>query len=190
MNDLAALVDQVREHYLIALLSSFAEYKTSRHPSSLEVLLELRRDEPLPFRLYRVDMASNVNGESHLQEVNPSTHLGFEPFSAEGGGGLVVEAHPMNWNDVEVFANALPNASAIEEWVLKWLDVEDKRATDEDGLQGVIHSVTKQDSEVGSFRVVVDWGSAPLAALEELLQVLRSGGATMVRLSTPLLSDS
>ena len=190
MNDLLALAEQVRGHYLRALLSSFAEYKASRQPSSLEVLLELHREEALPFRLYRVDMASNVNGETHLQEVNPSTHLRFEAFSVEVQGALAVEVHPMNWNGVEVYANTLPDVPAIEAWALKWLDAGDTHPQDEEGLQGVIHSVTPQDSEAGSFRIAVDWGSAPLAALEELLHVLCTGGATIVKLSTPELSEA
>ena len=190
MNDLAALAEEVRQHYLRALLKTFADYKTSHHPSSLEVMLELQRDEPLPFRLYRVDMASNVNGETHLQEVNPSTHLSFETFSVPVSTALSVEVRPMNWNGVEVCANVHVDAKAIEEWALKWLDVEDNRAQDEDGLQGVIHSVTRQDSQVGSTRIAVDWGSAPLEAMEELLQVLSTSGATKVMLSTPELSDA
>jgi hypothetical protein len=190
MNDLLALAEQVRRHYLRALLSTFAEYKTSRQPSSLEVLLELKREEPLPFRLYRVDMASNVNGETHLQEVNPSTHLRFEPFFVEVHDTLALEVQPMNWNGVEVYANTQADGQAIESWALKWLDVEDRHAQDEDGLQGVIHSVTLQESEAGSFRIAVDWGSAPLAALEELFQVLNASGATMVKLSTPELSEA
>ena len=190
MNDLLALAEQVRRHYLQALLSSFAEYKTSRQPSSLEVLLELQREEPLPFRLYRVDMASNVNGETHLQEVNPSTHLRFQPFSVEVHGALAVEVHPMNWNGVEVYANTQADAPAIEAWAMKWLDVEDKHAQDEDGLQGVIHSVTLEDSEAGSSRIAVDWGSAPVTALEELFRVLGTSGATRVKLSTPELSEA
>jgi hypothetical protein len=190
MNDLLALAEQVRRHYLRALLSSFAEYKTARQPSSLEVLLELQREEPRPFRLYRVDMASNVNGQTHLQEVNPGTHLRFEPFSVEVHDALAIEVHPMNWNGVEVYANTQADVPAIETWALKWLDVDDKHAQDEDGLQGVIHSVTLQESETGTSRIAVDWGSAPIAALEELFQVLDTSGATRVKLSTPGLSEA
>lgn len=190
MHDLVAVATQIRQHYLRALLDTFAGYGASRQPSSLEVMLELQREEPLPFRLYRVDMASNVNGENHLQEVNPSTHLRFEPFTVEVNDDLAVEVRPMNWNGVEVFANAELNTSAFEDWALKWLDFDDRQPQDEDGLQGVIHSVTMQESEVGTSRVAVDWGSAPLAALEELLQVVSKCGATKVRLSTPELSEA
>lgn len=190
MDDLLAVTEQVRQHYLRALLSSFAEYKSLRQPSSLEVLLEVQREEPRAFRLYRVDMASNVNGETHLQEVNPGTHLRFEPFSVEMNNAIVVEVHPMNWNGVEVHANIQVKSAAIETWALKWLDLEDLHAQDENGLQGVIHSVTMQDTEPGSSRIAVDWGSAPLTALEELIQVLSGSGATNVRLSTPELGDA
>jgi hypothetical protein len=190
MNNIAALIEEVRQHYLRTLLSSFAEYKTLRHPSSLEVLLELQREEPLPFRLYRVDMASNVGGETHLQEVNPSTHLRFEPFSVEVNDALTVEIHPMSWNGAEIFANAQLNSQAVNEWALKWLDVEDKHAQDQDGLLGVIHSVTMQNLEIGAFRLAVDWGSAPFAAMEELFELLTTCGATRVTLSTPELREA
>jgi hypothetical protein len=185
MNDLLAVAEQVRKHYLNALLASFKEYKKSRQPSSLEVMFELQRETPLPFRLYRADMASNTNGEPGVQEVNTITHLSFEPFSVEFNFGLSVEVHPMHWNDVEVHANAQIEAAAFEEWALKWLDLEDEHATDMEGLQGVIHAITIQESEVGSSRVALDWGSAPMAAMEELLQLLHAKGATTARLSTP-----
>ena len=190
MNDLLAVAEQVRQHYLRVLLSTFTEYKASRQPSSLEVMLEIQRDGSLPFRLYRLDMASNVNGETHLQEVNPGTHLRFQPFSSEVNSALTVEVHPMNWNGVEVIADTKPETQAVEAWALRWLDVKDEHAQDEDGLQGVIHSVTMQDTEDGTFHMAVDWGSAPLAALEELLQLLSDSGATKARLSTPELSEA
>jgi len=187
MNNILAVAEQVRQHYLIGLIASFQEYEISHKPSSLEVMFELQRAVALPFRLFRADMASNVNGEANIQEVNLNSHLSFETFVEESVFGLTVEVQPMHWNDVEVYANAQIESTAFEEWALKWLDLEDKHATSADGLQSVIHSITFHEQEIGCSRVTVDWGSAPLEAIEELLQLLSAKGATIARLSTPSL---
>lgn len=100
MNDLFALAEQVRTHYLKALLGSLAEFKAKHSPSAPEVMFELQREGALPNRLYRADMAANVDGEAKLQDVNTSTHLSFEPFDLDLGGGLSATVQPFVWNDV------------------------------------------------------------------------------------------
>ena len=77
MNDLFALAERVRAHYLKALLGSLAEFKAGHSPSAPEVMFELQRESALPYRLYRADMAANVEGKAKLQDVNTSTPSQF-----------------------------------------------------------------------------------------------------------------
>jgi hypothetical protein len=180
MNDLLTLTALVREHYIKALLASFAEFKAAYSPSALEVMFELQRQESLPYRLFRADMAATVSGEAKLQEVNPSTHLNFESFKLGIGVGLVAAIHPVVWNDVGIKTNVrLPGAS-IEAWAMQWLDMDDHHAQDENGLQGVIHSISRDDTGDEGTELIVDFGSAPAEALNDLIDVLRTCGVSYI----------
>jgi hypothetical protein len=180
MNDLLTLAAKVRDHYIKALLASFAEFKAAYSPSALEVMFELQRQDSLPYRLYRADMAAKVNGEAKLQEVNPSTHLSFEPFKLDTGGGLVAAVHPVVWNDVGIKTNAMLPDASIEAWAMQWLDMDDHHAQDENGLQGVIHSVSRDDTGGEGTELTVDFGSAPVGALKDLIEVLRTCGVSCI----------
>jgi hypothetical protein len=180
MNELLMLAAQVREHYIKALLASFVEFKAAYSPSSLEVMFELQRQESLPYRLYRADMAANVSGEAKLQEVNASTHLSFKPFKLDTGGSLVATLHPVVWNDVGIKTNVrLPDA-LIEDWAMQWLDMDDHHAQDENGLQGVIHSISRDDTGDEGTELTVDFGSAPVGALNDLIEILRTCGVLYI----------
>ena len=180
MNDILALASAVRERYVEAMLTSLAEFAKTHSPSSPEVLFELQREEPLPFRLYRADMASNATSSPEIQDVNPTTHLSFEPFGVEVSEGLTVAVHPFIWNDVAVHANTALPAEPVEAWAMHWLDLEDQLPKDEDGLQGVIHSVSRENSVDGSTELIVDFGSSPVDALRELIELAFTAGATHV----------
>jgi hypothetical protein len=180
MNDLLTLAAQVREHYIKALLASFAEFKIAYSPSALEVMFELQRQKSLPYRLYRADMAANVNGEAKLQEVNPSTHLSFEPLKLDTGSGLVAAVHPVVWNDVGIKTDVRFPDSEIEAWAMQWLDMDDHHDQDENELQGVIHSISRDDTGDEGTELTIDFGSAPVEALNDLISVLRKSGVSYI----------
>ena len=178
MNDLLALAAAVRERYLEALLASLADFADLHQPSAAEVMFELQRDEPLPFRLYRADTAAGVDGTTQVQEVNPSTHLGFEPFGIEFVEGVTAAVSPFVWNDVAVLANITLPAEPVEAWALHWLDLDEQFTEDEHGLKGVVHSIVREDAADGSTLLCIDFGSAPVAALQELVTLAFSAGAS------------
>jgi hypothetical protein len=188
MDELLGLAAEIRQHYLRAFLASLAIYKASHSPSAPEVMFEHQRDAALPFKLYRADMASNVNGVPHLQDVNPSTHLGFEPFEARLHDVLACKVSPIVWNNVELDVNVQVPDAELEAWAMKWLDLDDRFVRDEDGLQGVIHSVTKSDSEGRRTEIAIDFGSAPVVALEELLLLAAKAGATQASIHSSNLA--
>lgn len=187
MNDLLALALAVRERYLEALLESLAAF-TDQHPASApEVMFQLQRDEPLPYRLHRADMAAHNAGSPTIQEVIPSTHLSFEPFGLEFTEGVTAAVSPFVWNDVGVQINTTMPAQPVEDWAMRWLDLEDQFPKDEHGLQGVIHSVSREDAADGSTLLTVDFGSAPIDALKELIELAFSAGASHVSIYSQTL---
>ncbi|MEP7294974.1 MAG: hypothetical protein ABI702_02215 [Burkholderiales bacterium] len=190
MDQVLALASQVRAHYLRALLASYVDFEAAHAQSATEVMFELQRDEPLPFRLHRADMAAGVDGKADVQEVNPSTHLSFEPFEVEVSEGITVAMHPIVWNDVGLRSNTRLPLEETEAWALRWLDLEDRHPEDEQGLQGVIHSVSREDAPDGSTLLEVDFGSSPVQALSELLELAFASGASHVSIHSSTLDEA
>jgi len=187
VESITTLAEKIREHYLDCYVTSLKEFQSMHSPSAPEVLFELQRECAYPFRLYRADMASNAGGKSKMQEVNPASHLSFEPFTVTVSPNLEVKLHPIAWNGVDFRINASPSWTSLEAWALRWLDVEDKHEQDANGLQGVIHSVTAPKAGGGQSEFSVDFGSAPILAMQELLNVLSDLGATVVEVKSSCL---
>ena len=102
-------------------------------------------------------MAANVGGEAKLQDVNTSTHLSFEPFDLDAGGGLSVTVRPFVWNDIGVTANTNLPVGPLESWSMRWLDLEDGHPHDENGLQGVIHSISRDHAAADGTVLAVEF---------------------------------
>lgn len=187
MNDLLALASAVRERYLEALLQSLATFMDEHSSSASEVMFERQLDEPLPYRLYRADMASDDDGSPQAAEVNPSTHLSFEPFGVDFMEDVTASVRPFLWSDVGLRTNICLPAEPVEEWAMRWLDVEDQLPKDEHGLQGVIHAIAREDADDGSTLLTIDFGSAPVEALQELIELALSAGVTHLSIHSETL---
>ncbi|MCV2357334.1 hypothetical protein LNV09_24605 [Paucibacter sp. B2R-40] len=187
MNDLLALATAVRERYLEALRGSLTAFTGEHQPSAPEVMFELQRDAARPYRLYRADMAANKDGAPIIQEVNPSTHLSFEPFGVEITEGVTAAVSPFVWNDIGIQINTTMPAEPVEDWAMKWLDLEDQSPKDEHGLQGVIHSIVREDPVDGSTLLTIDFGSAPVGALREFIELVFNAGASHVSIYSETL---
>ena len=61
------------------------------------------------------------------------------------------------------------------------MDLEDENPIDEDGLQNVIHSVMVPEEINGFWETAVDFGSAPIDAVNELFVALSKQGIKKVK---------
>lgn len=186
------VLKQVRAHYLAQYRVVLDEYLQQHRPGSAEVLFELPRPErAYAFRLYRADMASSVDGTPELADVDPDTYVKFDPFSDRGQSGLELSVRPVAWNGLEFHCEGdLYEPAAIEQWCIRWLDIEETGLKDDDGLLGAIHSVTppkKSDERFSTFSV--DFGSAPIRAAAELFTLLRQMGIARIELSSSCLGE-
>lgn len=174
------ILGEVREHYLDGLHQAAAAFKQEYSPAAVEVLLELGRSCAYAYRLYRADMAANVDGKAQMREWNPSDYLNFPPKSFTPHQGLSLALSPLAWNGVDISIDVAASCDGLEQWALRWLDVNDAHAQDERGFQSVIHSVTEPEVADGWTTFSVDFGSAPLVAVEDLLKLLVDMGARAV----------
>lgn len=166
---------------------SLATYMDEHSSSAAEVMFERQVDEALPYRLYRADMASNDDGTPQITDVNPSTHLSFEPFGIEFMQDVTASVRPFVWNDLGIRSNTTLPAEPVEEWAMRWLDMEDQLSKDEHGLQGVIHAIVREDADDGSTLLTIDLGSAPVDALQELIELALSAGVTHLSIHSETL---
>ncbi len=182
--DFFAILDAGRTHYLSHYRRAIYEYRERFTPSSPEVLLDLPSStSPLPYRLYRIDLASGAQSPPDLADLNTDPHADLASTSHEPVPGLQVILRTFVWNGLEFWASPAPkDEGALSHWVERWLDVNDDRPVDSDGLSGVIHSATQPELTEQGWSFSVDFGSAPMAALRELLVLLSDAGVTRLTL--------
>lgn len=189
MQQLLAIVDQVREHYVSAYLELLRAFRAAHSPAGPEVLLEIPRETSYPFRLYRVDMASNSDAGLKIEEVNLSAHLAFQEVVAYSVNDARISLQPIAWNAVEFQVRSEFDRAALDAWALQWLDVDDEREQDLNGLQGVIHSISKPEVRGEVFEFSVDFGSAPVEAFGSLIALLSSTGAREIEIKSSVISQ-
>jgi hypothetical protein len=167
-------------------LPALAEYRTKYQTSAPEVLLQLSDDGgPAPFRLYRMDLVSGAVNTPNLTEVNLESVPDFPVEHIELPPGVTVHIEPFHWNGAEfTVRRPLLDATPIADWCNRWIDVSESNPQDEHGLLGAIHSVTAPELRGDATFFSVDFGSAPVAAAEGLLDLLGNLGATDVHISS------
>jgi hypothetical protein len=95
--------------------------------------------------------------------------------------GFVVQVYPFTWNAVHIlFDKPLNNIEPVEEWITRWLDVEDKNPKDKLGLSSAFHSFTHVDQSDKWSQLTGDLGRAPVEALLEFIRLLGSEGASKI----------
>jgi len=176
--DFYAILDAGRSYYLECYRSSIAEYRARFDPSAAEVWIEASGSKvPRPYSYYRLDLASGAVSRPDLTDVNVDPNAIVAPARWQPLPGIRVTLSTFVWNGIEVRSRTAPEDSlCITPWFEKWFDVAESRTRDEDGLAGIIHSVTYPELTDTGWTFSVDFGSAALDAVRELLVVLRAAG--------------
>jgi hypothetical protein len=172
--NLHELIDLHRAHYLDHFVSCIAADRADW----TEVLLTM--DRPAPdelYKLYRADALREINTDEGLQIVEiqhrePLPHAPWRKMKGES----ILEVRPFHWNRciVEVLADRIDRAALIA-WGTHWIDLEDLKQPDAERLKGVIHFLSPPSYPGGKLTFLVDFGTAPVKAVTELVQVLTIG---------------
>jgi hypothetical protein len=185
--DVIDLVAQVRDHFLNQF-GAFVERQQELCPfGSPEVKLQLSETSGVYQRLYCVDFIKpaeeddeddEAESEGGVVEFQPEFFLEFEPTSG-GFGAMAVTIEELRWHDV-VFYHDLPKLpdELIAQWFEAWFDPEDERYDPESRFAGIIHTLLLDYGEVS-----VDFGTAPVEAFWDMLELLEASGAKNVRIA-------
>ncbi|MGE0229578.1 MAG: hypothetical protein AB7U23_13830 [Dehalococcoidia bacterium] len=139
---------------------------------------------PEPFCLVRVDILLGSERDFRLEECRDRTRHA-EPLAFSGPHGLHIEQESFSWEALRL--RFTPQRFRVEQlgpWLDRWLDPGEVRPVDSHGLAGVVHGIAWEQSDPGGLQLDIDFGSAPVAALDELLGHIASAGVRKVTVSS------
>ena len=179
--DIKEIISRQRELYINDLLYFYKE-KTN---GVKEVMIELKNEEPIrEFKLYRLDYFEKIEEKFIPTELNSNKYLDFVPIEYNYGV-LEIELNPFYWHGCEFILKSEPTDNNwLIEWTKKWIDKEEKKQEDSNGLSGVIHNVTKLHAEKGNYSFSVDFGSADTEAFFDLIDEIYNQGIKEIRIGS------
>ncbi len=170
-------------------VSFFAGAKTALQKENpkiqSEVLITLKNEEaPYPYRYMRPDaMSRNDEGKMAFSMLHQGADPDFET-SRYDCGTFRLDIHPFAWSDVQlIFDKPLTDLRALEDWITRWLDVNDSGAHEHSGLSGAVHCFCPVEQQGPLWILMGDMGTAPAEALIELLSLLGKQGTSHVVLA-------
>ena len=190
--DVTARFSAAREFWMSRYIDALRDYRLKYQPGGPEVLLQLSDNGVArPFRLYRIDLASGSVNPPNLTDVNPVNSPEFETERITLPSGLAVTLEPFHWNGVEFLVQGMAHDfSRVADWCLQWIDESESNQHDVHGLLGAIHSVTAPEVRDDGVFFSVDFGSAPIEAVNSLIDLLSLMGANAVRISSTWASKT
>jgi len=186
--DTTELFTQIRQLNVQALAKAIALHPDSHvEPTFYTDDDEIAVDGPfdLPCRMDLIPIVDDEAGDSLM--VTPPTALSFDALTVPLAGGVDFEIAPFGW-DQAALTVALPDDTSLApliQWFWHWFDEADDNDPGPDGLFGVAHYLSDPEHADGTLRFEVDFGSAPIDALDDLVSVLIEMGATRIAIGMP-----
>jgi len=178
-------LDAERENYLSVYLRGIAAARDKHDAAVPEVRIETTKEKlRKPYRYYILDIFCRRGDQSGPIEVNLAAAAAFRPVN-EKWQGLDVTLHPFVWNGLEFRLDGdLADEAGLLAWMDKWMDIPERKPKDENRLSQIVHNVTQPERTESGWSFSVDFGSAPLDAFVELIDVVRASGTKRLELGS------
>jgi len=168
----------IRAHYLKQLSDAVRETPGQVEPrfQIADGALDLQGALALPGR------ADILPADGEPLSVDANSRLTFDPLEVKYLS-CVIRFEPFTWDWATVIVHGVSVADLspiVKEWFYRWFDPEDRNVRDPDGLLGVVHFASDPIEREGGVETTVDLGSAPTAALQELVKTIAERGATRI----------
>jgi hypothetical protein len=75
------------------------------------------------------------------------------------------------------------NGEHEQEWFDRWFDIDDTKPSGADGLSEVMHGISGFEGANRTCRLLIDFGSAPVSVVADLLRASGRDGADAVSFS-------
>ena len=167
------LVVRVRDHYLEQFWELADQQSKRCNVGTAELKIGLNGQSELYKNAYCADYATR-DGEIEVFDFSVERFLLFDPVTFDVGDASLFVDH-LRWDDVAI-EHDLPDvpADAIDRWFEHWFDPEDAAMRQTE----IIHSLLLEPG-----RISIDMGTAPPAALYEIIGLLERAGARSLRLT-------
>jgi hypothetical protein len=182
-NDFLRHAQETRDRYVAYYRSVLAQH-VGGPPFAAEVLIKPNGSANRePFCLVRVDVLLGSAPDFRIKQCR-DTLRDSEPVAFVGPHGLHIEQESFSWEALRLrFTSQRFRVEQLEPWLNLWLDPGEVKAADSQGLAGVVHGIAWEQSDSGDWELKIDFGSAPVAALEDLLGHLSSAGVREITVS-------
>ena len=179
------ILDAERQNYHAVFVRAICEARAQHDEAVAEVKVETTKKKlRKPYRYYALDIFCRRGDKSGPREVNLAAASTF-PRITENWQDLEVTLHPFVWNGLEFRLDGdLADEAALLAWMDKWMDIPERRPKDENRLSQIVHNVTQPERTQSGWSFSVDFGSAPLDAFVELIDVVRASGARKLQLGS------
>lgn len=176
--DFEELIELARDSY-VGQFAHFADVQAKAHPGGVaEVKLEVSVEAGLYRSLYCADY---MTGPAHddapqIVELSPDEEVAFDPIVVTLNE-LEMTVEALDWHEMNLSLTGAPETlQGLEAWFETWFDPEDRNIDLDSRFSGHIHSLL-----VDNDHLHVDFGTAPVQALIDLLLLIEMNGCTAVR---------
>jgi hypothetical protein len=180
-------VIQQRNEYQLLLRNRVRALRSSQSRFASELLIEPNNHQSSrPFSLIRVDAIYGPIEAPTMERIVSERAVPTELQRYTLDCGICVSGGPISWES-SCFAFQSPDfhLNLLSSWLNEWIDLEEVKEQDGDGLSGVVHSCTGIEGDSFHWQLLTDFGSAPMAAFDELLALLARNGVRDCTLSVP-----
>lgn len=184
--DFLALLEAAQAAQATAMTEALATLRAERGGAIAEQIRPVVPGIGLAHELDTADFTvpGTAGGLEDIELFGPGQR--FAPPLAVDWHGLALTVEALHWDDIELRCEAGTAPDAADAWFVQWFAPDTPRRGTEAAFAGVIHSAAfghDPTSPVG-WITNVDLGSAPVAAMTDLLDLLAAGGAETCWLDT------
>ena len=180
-------ITREREQYQSFLRDRVRTLGSSQPRLAAEVMI-LPNNQPLPkpFGLIRVDIIYGPSEAPRIERVVSAGAVSIRGERHTLDCGINISAGPVSWESIcFAFHSQSFQIDLLSDWLNEWIDIEEVKEHDADGLSGVVHSCTGVATDSFYWQLLTDFGSAPIAAFHELVALLARNGVRDCSLSVP-----
>lgn len=187
LNILVALAMPLREEAVGELLEAVAAAIDSGADAASEPEARSATGKVMrlgPLRLpRRGDLSITEAGVTGMVQTQCAMPKAEPPVVVLAPDGFPVEVAPFRWDQlhmVALFDEGIPDWAPLRRWFLEWFQ---SRISDvAPDLLGAVHRIDGPRAVRGGWRFTIDLGSAPVAALPDLVMAMAATGATGLQL--------
>ena len=131
----------------------------------------------------RHDLRVTRGGRTVTRRIESPQPMPFEPLCMVAEGGFTTVISPFRWESAELLIETRqtrPDWRPLRLWFLDWF--QSRFGDLAPDLDSAVHALSGPRPVAEGFRLTLDLGSAPLAALPELIAAVEESGSLRLRI--------